>query len=188
MRRNPIAVGAAVTLALLFVAFAVVLPRGREVTSIEGQISEAEAQVDALNTQLTAIQGVNAAALAAEIAAIRSEVPASAALPDLLMSLTAAAEAAGVTIVSVSIGGASLSPAASVSAIPVSISADGGYFALARFVFEIEHLDRLSRVSGISLSPSGERGLTLALTAEVFTTDQSVGPGSAPEPGVEVGA
>ena len=68
------------------------------------------------------------------------------------------------------------------------MTAEGAYFDLARFVFELEHLDRLSRVSGISVSPTGQKGLTLSVTAEVYTTDQSTGPGSVPDPGVEVGA
>ena len=186
-RRNPLAVGAIIVVALAILAFVVVLPRGREVARIETQITEAEAKVGELNAQLATLRGVNAASLAAEIALIRSQIPSTAALPDLLALLTAAAERAGVTLGGISIGGASTSTAASVSVIPVSLTADGGYFALARFVFELEHLDRLSRVSGISIAPTGERGLTLSLTAEVYTTDPSTGPGSAPEPGLEVG-
>ena len=188
MRRNPLAVGAIAIAALAVLAFALVIPRGREVASISAKIGEAQARVQELNAQLEVLRGVNAATLATQIAQLRTEVPSTAALPDLLASLSAAADRSGVTLGGISVGGASTSTAASVSVIPLSITAEGGYFQLARFVFELENLDRLSRVSGISVSPTGQKGLTLSVTAEVYTTDQSTGPGSVPDAGVEVGA
>lgn len=188
MRRNPLAAGAVVALALAAFAFLVVFPRGREVARIDARIAKAETRVAELESQLVVLQGVDAAELAAQISAIREELPATAALPELLQSLTAAAVRADVTLGGLSVGGVTTSTAASVSVIPVTMTAEGAYFDLARFVFELEHLDRLCRVSGISIAPTGERGLTLSLSAEFYTTDPSAGPGSAPEPGPEVGA
>lgn len=188
MRRNPVLAAAIVALGLLVFAFTVVVPRGREVGEVEAQVAAEDARVADLRTQLAVLEATPPTDVAAAVSAVREQVPSTAALPDLLRSLTGAAERAGVEFSGVTMTPGGPAPSASVSTIPLAITVNGGYFELARFLFELEHLDRLNRVSGISLSGAGEGGLSMSVTAEVYTTDTSFGPGADPAPGVEVGA
>lgn len=188
MRRNPLIAAIAVVLGLAVLAFGIVFPRGREVTRIRSEVADAEAGLAGVEAQLASLESVDAAAVARDLGVIREQIPSSAALPDLLRVLDRAAAIADVSLTSIGVGAGAASSAASVSVISLTLSAQGGYFALARFLFELEHLGRLSVVRSVSLSPSGERGLTASISADVFTTDPSVGPGSGAEGGPEVGA
>lgn len=188
MRRNPLLAAVFVAIALAILALTVVLPRGREVGRVEAQVERASARVADLRIQLGVLEATPPTDVAAEVAEVRRQVPSTAALPDLLHALTEAAETAGVTFRGVSVSPGTASATAAVSAIPISIAAVGAYFDLARFVFELEHLDRLLRVSAVSLAPGEAGGLTLSVTAEAYTTDVSLGPGTDPAPGAEVGA
>lgn len=188
MRRNPVLAAVVVALGLLLFASVIVFPRGREVGEVESKLSAADAELTELKTQLAILQSTPPTDVAAEVASVRQQIPSSAAIPDLLRSLRGAAEVA-----KVSLGGVTLSPGgpaanSSVFALPLAITVSGGYFELARFLFELEHLDRLIRVSNISVSGGGDGGLSLSVTAEAYTTDGSVGPGADPAPGPEVGA
>lgn len=188
MSRNPVFAAIAVAFALVAFAFTFVLPKGREVGEVEAKVAAEDARVAELRTQLAVLEATPPTDVAAAVAAVRAQIPATAALPGLIRSLTGAAERAGVSFSGVTLTPGGPAPSASVSTIPLTITVSGGYFDLARFLFEIEHLDRLTRVSAISLSAGGEGGLSMSVTAEVYTTDMSLGPGADPAPGAEVGA
>lgn len=188
MRRNPLVAGAVTLLGLLALAFGLVLPRGSEVALTEGRLARAESALAESNLRLVELRAIDPADISADLQEVRAQVPASSALPELLRSLSDAADRAGVSLGAITLGAGSASAAASVSAISITTSASGGYFPLARFLFELEHLDRLVRVSSFALAAGGAEGLTVSITAEVYTTDPAVGPGADPAPGAEVGS
>lgn len=186
MRRRPVLTAALVATGLLIVTFGVVLPRGREVTRIEAAVAAADLELQDLRLQLAVLASTPTADVAAELAAVRAQVPASPMVPDLLRMLSAASADAGVKLGGVTLAGGS-APIGGATPIGLTLSASGSYFGLARFLFELEHLERLIRISGMSVS-SGQGGLTMSITAQAFTTDPSFGPGADPAPGTEVGA
>lgn len=190
MNRNPLVAGAATLLGLALFAFLVVLPRGAEVGEVQAQIDDAEATLTELQASLAELQAFQASGNAtSDLAEIRSLLPPTADLAELLRLLQSAADASGVTLQSVTPGIPTPASAGSASTIPLGISATGEYFALARFAFAVENLPRLARVNAISIASDGEgKSLALQLTAEVYTTDLSAGPGSDPAGGAEVGA
>lgn len=185
--RSPFVTALIVAVGLLAVAFLIVLPRGRaleerraRVTELETELAQVEADVaelEALREQGIATDGIDEA---------RALIPATADLPELLRLIQDAAGAAGVTLTAITPGTPTTASVGSLSSIPIVLSAQGKYFDLARFVFELEHLQRLMKVLGVSVSDA-EGALSIQITTEVYTTDTSVGPGSDPGGGSEVG-
>jgi Tfp pilus assembly protein PilO len=71
------------------------------------------------------------------------------------------------------------------SVIVVNVNAEGIYFDVADFMYNIETLPRAAVVTSLSLAPgeldpSGVPRLTASATIELYTTDSSAGPGSVP--------
>lgn len=191
MRRTQIVTAAASLAILVILAVAVVLPQGARVQEREAEVSAAEADLTALEAEVEELERF-AASGEAQLASeeIAAKIPTEADLPGLLGLLRAAAADAGVVITALTPGNPSPSLNAPASVIPVSITATGGYFELARFIFQLETLERLSKVTSVSLTSSGDVGggqLTLQASAQVFTTDTNAGPGSDPAPGEALG-
>lgn len=165
----------------------VLAPRGSEIEALKGEILSAGADLDSLDAQLATLQGIDPQALQAELAGYRTQIPPTADERGIIQALLDASRTAGVSFDGLQFNNGGASSLGPVSVINVSFNANGAYFDLARFLFELEHLDRLAYVRTMSVSP-GQAGLTLALSVDMFTTDTSVGPGSDPAPGAEVGA
>lgn len=187
MRRNPLFAAVGVALGLVLFAVIVVLPRGREVGVVRDEVAGADARVAALDLQLAELEATPPADVADRAAALRAQIPSTAGLEKLLGALTDAADRSGVSFGGVTLSAGAPTDASGVTAIPVSLTASGQYFDLARFLFELEHLERLVRVSGFTLA-AGDGGLTMSVTGNVYTTDPSVGPGTDPAPGAAVGS
>ena len=78
--------------------------------------------------------------------------------------------------------------ATGVTAIPITMSLTGTYFALDEYLFQLETLPRAAKVISVTLAPAGTGAttvsgtLTMQVTMELYTTDISAGPGSDPGP------
>jgi Tfp pilus assembly protein PilO len=190
VRRNPLILGIVVALGLLLFTLFVVAPRGAEVESVRGEIATAQQELAALQADVAALRAAQEAGTAtADLAAIREALPPTPDLPELLAALEALAARSNVGISSIAPGAPSASAAGSASVIPLSLTVSGDYFALARFLFDLETQPRLTRVTSVSISGGGDTGaLAMQISAEVYTTDLNAGPGSDPAPGPEVGA
>lgn len=185
--RSPIVVGLVVALGLALFAFIVVLPRGGALEQRRARLAEVQAELTSLEADVAELQALEAQGIATDgLEEARTSIPSTAQLSEFFGSLREAAATSEVALVSIGPGTATLAPAGSLSSIPVSISVEGEYFALARFLFELEHLERLVRISGVSVA-SGAGVLSMQVSAEIYTTDGSVGPGSDPGPGTEIG-
>lgn len=190
MMRNPLVTGIAIALGLLLFAIVVVLPRSAEVDAVGAEISTAKDDLASIQADIAVLnEAKEEGSAAADLRAIRMALPPTPELPELLRALRDAASESNVGLSSISPGNPASSSAGSASVIPLSITVSGDYFSLARFLFRLETQARLTRVTAVSASGDGTGGaLSMQITAEVYTTDLSAGPGSDPAPGAEVGA
>src|SRR5206468_1860300 len=107
------------------------------------------------------------------LAKLQSEVPETVQLPTVIRLLNATAEKSAVDFISVSPSTPSLSVTGNVSTLTTQIQVNGSYFAVDEFLFRLESLIRVAKVTQISLAPQGENqgSLQANLTAEFYTTD-----------------
>jgi hypothetical protein len=68
--------------------------------------------------------------------------------------------------------------------IPIVITIKGTFFAVDQYLYLLENLARVSKVTTLTVTPLDQTisppQLQVALTANFFTTDPSAGPGSIP--------
>lgn len=184
-RRAVIVAGAgAAILALLLVLF-LVLPKMGQVTEAQQELEDARAEQDLLSGQLNALEQARDEAPVNE-AAIREvdgKVPLIADLPGVILFLRNAASVSGVLVVSLTPATPATAESGAFSSISVSASGQGSYFALVKYLHEIETLPRAATVQSIDLSPTeGSSILAFAATITLYTSDVSSGPGSEPGP------
>jgi len=170
-------------LALLLVLF-LVLPKMGEVTEARQELEDTQAQQQTLSVQLNALRQARDEAPENE-AAIRQVdgmVPPTADLPGVLRLLRNAAAVSGVQVLSLTPNTPTTAESGGFSSIVVSASGDGSYFALVKYLHEIETLPRAATVQSIDLTPTEGSTLTFAATITLYTSDVSSGPGSEPGP------
>lgn len=183
-RRAVIVVGAgAAILALLLVLF-LVLPKMAEVTKSEQELQDAKAEQQTLSVQLNALKQARdeAPQNEATIREIEGKVPPTANLPSVILFLRNSASVAGVQVMSLTPATPVPEPSGGFSSISVSASGQGSYFALVKYLHELETLPRAATVESIDLSPSEGTVLSFAATITLYTSDVSSGPGSEPGP------
>jgi Tfp pilus assembly protein PilO len=183
-RRAVIVAGAgAAILALLLVLF-LVLPKMAEVTTAEGELQDAKAEQQTLSVQLNALKQARdeAPQNEATIRDIEGRVPPTANLPSVILFLRNSATVAGVQVLSLTPATPVPEPSGGFSSIAVSASGQGSYFALVKYLHELETLPRAATVESIDLSPSEGTVLSFAATITLYTSDVSSGPGSEPGP------
>lgn len=191
-RRGPfIAGGVALGLVILMVFF-LVLPKMGEVSDANDELAAAQAQQGTLESQLAALEQAQAAAPEAKatIQDVERRIPPTADEAGLLLFVKNAAVSSGVTLTTMTPGNPTLDPASGLSSIPLAISAEGSYFALTEFLYSLETLPRAAKVQNVSMAPGGSATTTTTTTTtlqlqasvELFTSDQSAGPGSEPGP------
>jgi Tfp pilus assembly protein PilO len=183
-RRAVIVVGAgAAILALLLVLF-LVLPKMGQVTDAQQELEDTQAQQQTLSAQLSALEQARDEAPVNE-AAIREvdgKVPPTADLPGLILFLRNAAALSGVQVLSLTPATPATAETGAFSSISVSASGQGSYFALVKYLNEIETLPRAATVQSMDLNPTEGSVLSFAATITLYTSDVSSGPGSDPGP------
>jgi Tfp pilus assembly protein PilO len=183
-RRAVIVAGAgAAVLALLLVLF-LVLPKMAEVTKAEGELQDAKAEQQTLSVQLNALKQARdeAPQNEATIRDIEGRVPPTSDLPGVILFLRNAAAVSGVQVLSLTPGAPAPAPAGGFSSIAVSASGEGSYFALVKYLHEMETLPRAATVESIDLTPTEGTVLGFTATITLYTSDVSSGPGSEPGP------
>ena len=100
----------------------------------------------------------------------------------MILFLRNAASVAGVQVVSLTPASPALEPGGAFSTISVSASGEGSYFAIVKYLHEIETLPRAATVESVTLTPIEGSGLAFAATITLYTSDVSSGPGSEPGP------
>lgn len=175
-------VGAGI-LALLLVLF-LVLPKMAEVTEAEQELEDTQVEQQTLSVQLNALRQARdeAPENEAEIREVDGMVPPTADLPGVLRLLRNAAAVSGVLVLSLTPNTPTTAESGGFSSIAVSASGEGSYFALVKYLHEIETLPRAATVQSIDLNPKEGSILTFAATITLYTSDVSSGPGSEPGP------
>lgn len=188
MSRNPLVFGSSVILTAAILVFGFLLPRGREIDALRASIETEQADLGELSLRLAELETADPVALGELAMRYRGLVPGSVDLSAFLAMLDRLSAENGVVVSTVSLGAPLAASTGGVSAIGLNISVSGEYFPLAEFLFDLEHASRLVRASAISLSSGSSGGIQMSLSAEIYTTDPSAGPGSDPAVGPEVGA
>ena len=109
----------------------------------------------------------------------------------ILLVQNAALQSA-VDVVTISPSNPVFDPATSLSTVTNSLTVTGSYFAVTEFLFKVETLPRAAKTTSVSIAPSPSETnaslLTVTLAIDMYTSDQSAGPGSAPGPTSAAGA
>lgn len=158
-----------------------VTPKRSEAADLRQQASTQSASNDQLRTQLSMLkaQAKELPKEQAKLAAVAAKLPDNPAQPELLRALAAAADGAGVALVSVS--PAALTPVVAVApaapsadatagpavagkvaaastlmAMPLTLVVAGDYFQVEQFVAAIEDLPRAMRITNLALAPGAD--------------------------------
>lgn len=177
-KRAPILAGIGVAvLALLLILF-LVLPKMGEVGEAQDELSTVQGEEQTLLAQRQALEVAEAEAPENEatIASVQSQIPEVADEAGLMILLQNAADQAGLSVTQFSISEPTFDPAAGFSVLTISVSAEGTYFQVADFLYNIETLPRAAKVLNSDLSPSsttttGSPTLALGATLEAYTSD-----------------
>lgn len=196
-RRAPILAGVvAVVLAILLLLF-LVLPKAHEVSEAQGELDQGRSQTSTLESQLAALQQAKAEAPKNRqiIDNVQRQIPPTADLPGLFLLLSNAGTRAGVSLTGITPSVPTLDPATNLSTISVSFNVTGSYFAVTEYLFNLQTLPRVAKVTTVTLTPGGGDTtivtsvpqLQVTGTVLLYTSDTSAGPGSEPGP-TEAGA
>jgi Tfp pilus assembly protein PilO len=184
--RGRILVAAGIVALIVLLLLFLVFPKLHEVSEAKDELAAAKSQQTVLEAQVKALEVAKSGApeARATIASVDHLVPETADEPGIINLLNNAAISAGIEVVSLSPATPTFDPAIGLSTIPVAVSATGTYFDIADYLYEIETLPRAAKTTALSLSPSGtETGvptLTATMTVNLYTSDTSAGPLSAP--------
>jgi len=183
-RRAVILVGVGAAILALLLVLLLVLPKMGQVTEAEQKLKDTHDQLQALQGQLNALEQAQEEAPENEAAirAVDGKVPPTADLPGLILFLRNAAALSGVQVLSLTPAAPAAAESGAFSSISVSASGQGSYFALVKYLYEIETLPRAGTVQSIDLNPTEGSNLSFAATITLYTSDVSSGPGSDPGP------
>jgi Tfp pilus assembly protein PilO len=183
-RRAIIVAGAGAAVLALILIFFLVLPKMSQVTEAEKELAETTAEQQVLQARLNALEQARdeAPLNEAAIRRIEQQVPPTADLSGMILLLRNAATVAGVQVVSLTPAAPVVSTTGDFSTISVSASGECSYFAMVKYLHEIETLPRAATVEAISLSPIEGSSLSFTATITLYTSDLSAGPGSEPGP------
>jgi Tfp pilus assembly protein PilO len=184
-RRGVIVAGAGAVILALLIVFFLVLPKMGQVSEAQQELQDTQAQQEVLQSQLSALEQAREQAPENEavIRQVNGMVPPTADLSGMILLLRNSATVAGVQVLSLTPAPPILSETNDFSSISVSASGEGSYFAVVKYLNEIETLPRAATVQSVNLSPTeGTSTLSFAATITLYTSDVSAGPGSEPGP------
>jgi len=156
--------------------FLVVKPQRGQASDLRTQKSQVDAQSSQLQSQVAQLRQQQKGLPAQQkvLSQIATKIPDNPALPALIRQLSAAADGAGVTLVSLAPGQPTLAQApigaattttttssassavaaAPLANIPLAIQVQGTYFNVEQFFAAVESLSRAMLVSGFTLTPA----------------------------------
>jgi Tfp pilus assembly protein PilO len=183
VNRKPAIIAGLVGLALILgMVVGLISPKASQVRKKQKEVQTAQQQEGVLRTQLEQLQAAakDAPKDRKRLAVLQRQIPPTADLPGIIRLLNNTSDRSGVDFMTIAPG----QPGAEgpLSVIPVQITIKGGFFAVDQYLYLLERLSRVSKVTTLSISPGGETAttLTVSLTANFYTTDTSAGPGSVP--------
>jgi Tfp pilus assembly protein PilO len=183
VNRKPAIIAGLVGLGLILVmVVGLIMPKASQVRKKQKEVTTAQQQEGTLRTQLEQLQAAakDAPKDRKRLAVLQRQIPPSADLPGIIRLLNGTADKSGVDFMTVAPG--QPTPAGPISVVPIQITIEGGFFAVDQYLYLLEHLSRVSKVTTLAVGAgsTGLPSLQVALTANFFTTDTSAGPGSVP--------
>jgi Tfp pilus assembly protein PilO len=193
-KRGPIFAGVGVAVAVLVVAFFLVLPKMGQVKDANVALTDVQSKQATLGAQLAALQQAQTEAPTNRetIRKVQQAIPPTVDQQGFILLVQNAAVLSSIDVVTISPGSPVFDPATGLSTVTNSITVAGSYFALTEFLFKIETLPRAAKASTVTIAPSPSETdaslLTLTASVDMYTSDQSAGPGSSPGPTSAPGA
>jgi Tfp pilus assembly protein PilO len=185
MNRKPALISAAVGVGVILIMLVgLISPKASQVRNKQKEIQGATQEQTTLQTQLEQLQAAqkDAPKDRKRLAALATQIPPSADLPGLIRLLDGTADKAGVDFASIAPG--QPTPEGDITTIPVQITVKGTFFAVDQYLYLLEKLPRVSKVTTLTVTPIDQTinppQLQVALSANFYTTDTSAGPGSIP--------
>ncbi len=192
-KRAPLFAGVGVAVAVVIVALFLVLPKMGQVKDAKASLTDAQGQQATLGAQLAALQQAQTEAPANRetIRKVQQAIPPTVDQQGFMLLLQNAAVQSSIDIVTISPGGPVFDATTGLSTVTNSISVTGSYFAITEFLFKIETLPRAAKTSSVTIAPSPSETdtslLTLTASVDMYTSDESAGPGSSPGPTTAAG-
>jgi Tfp pilus assembly protein PilO len=187
-KRAPLFAGVAVALAVAIVAFFLVLPKMGQVKDANASLTDARGQQATLGAQLAALQQAQTEAPVNRetIRKVQQAIPPTADQQGFMLLMQNAAVQSSIDILTISPGSPVFDATTGLTTVTNAISITGTYFALTEFLFKIETLPRAAKTSSVAITSSPTEAnanlLTLTASVDMYTSDQSAGPGSTPGP------
>jgi Tfp pilus assembly protein PilO len=184
VKRGPVIASLAGAAVILLMVVALILPKAAQVRSKQQDLAAAQAQEATLQTELEQLQAAYDGAPEARerLVALDEQIPPTADLPSLIRLINTAALDSEVDFMAIAPGQPILATIPGLTSIPATITVNGTYFSVDQFLYRLETLARINRITTFTLQNEGDQsgGLQLVMGAEFYTTDQSAGPGSLP--------
>jgi Tfp pilus assembly protein PilO len=161
-------------------------PARSERAQLRGKITAAEGNEQELQSTRLRLRALEAGrgAQQAQLEQLRRLIPPQPDVAGFILSVNDAAVRAEVDWVSVAPASPVAGGAGAPSSIGISIAVNGEFFALVDYLRRLENLGRLVVVDSLQLSPAGQAGgplrLSATLSARIFTTAGSVPAGAVP--------
>ena len=187
-KRAPLFAGIGVAVVVLLVAFFLVLPKMGQVKDANAALADEQSQQATLGAQLAALQAAqtDAPANRETIRKVQQAIPPTVDQQGFMLLMQNAAVQSGVDVVTISPGNPVFDPATGLSTVTNCDLGHGTYFALTEFLFQIETLPRAAKTTSVAITPSPSDTnaslLTLTASVDIYTSDESAGPGSTPGP------
>ena len=183
MNKKPALIAALIGAVLSVVlVVGLITPKAGQVRAKQKDIEAAQQQQASLQAQLEQLQAAakDAPKDRKKLSVLKSQIPPTADLPGLIRLLNTTADRSGVDFQTIAPGQPSTSGTYSV--IPVQVTVVGGFFAVDQYLYLLETLPRVAKVTSVAIAPgpNGAPQLSMNITADFFTTDTSAGPGSVP--------
>jgi Tfp pilus assembly protein PilO len=183
-RRGPIIAAVAGVAIILLMVVALILPKASQISAKQKEVEAAQQQEAQLQVQLQQLQAdeKDAPQTRKQLDKLNRQMPGTADLPGLIKTLDATADQVGVDFISLAPQAPTAAGTGDYSIIPMQVTIVGGFFSIDQFLYEVESLQRVSKVMTLSLTvgPDGAPQLSAVAQVEFYTTDVSAGPGSDP--------
>lgn len=141
--------------AVLLVWFVFVYrPRGEELEDVRERVREAQSQEQSLRATLERLEDIDTdrPAIEADLRRLSAAVPPQPELAAFILALHDVAERSGIEFMSITPAPPARQAGASLSAIAVSVNAEGRFFTVLDFLHRLEELGRLVVVDAVTLT------------------------------------
>lgn len=186
-KRAPIFAAIGVVVVVLLVFLLLVNPKRSAVNQAQSDYNAAQTKQTQLEAQLDQLQALKQQAQETrrQLQKFATQIPPTADEPGLIRLMQLAADRAGVDLTVNAFGNPT--PQGNLNAITVDLTVEGQFLQVYQYLYQLETLPRVLRVSHVTITPGQYPLLTVAVSGSTYTTDASAGPGSEVGPQESVG-